>query len=290
MFARDPFYRGEALVKLSSVIAWNILANIGRSQIMKLTVLAPLVGTFLLFNANTVSLFNFDATFLRDIGIHPADGSTNIFTTVNMYYLYFGLCFLGFGSFLFTLFCPEEIKSEPYIMRYIAGVEWADNAVVAKSKLQFVLDAYFANSRNVEADSLPPNPEYPNEVETDFYNLIFEMFQATDFGDVTDEPLSSAEDSPTVMESLVLPTGYPDIHEIARMVWSSPKVIWAFTMPFKNLSQKFAKDIAYVMFKTLSHDQFQTRCVIAVSYLIGFMLLLKPTMETFTRLAINAFF
>jgi len=25
-------------------------------------------------------------------------------------------------------------------------------------------------------------------------------------------------------------------------------------MPFKNLSQKFAKDIAYVIFKTLSHD------------------------------------
>lgn len=290
MFIHDPSYRGYALVKLSSVIAWNILANIGRSKIMRLTVLTPLVGTFLLFNQNTVSLFNFDATFLRDIGIHTSDGSASIFTISNIYYLYFGLCFLGFGSFLFTLFCPEEIKSEPYIMRYIAGVAWAENAVVAKSKLQFVLDTYFAKTRNVETDSQPPNPEYPDEIETDFYSLILEMFQAADFGDVTDQPISSEEDSQNVMESLILPTGYPDIHEIARMVWSSPKVIWAFTMPFKNLSQRFAKDIAYVMFKVLSHSQFKTRCLIAASYVVGFVLLLKPTAETFVRLAVNAIF
>lgn len=253
---------------------------------MKLTILAPLLGTFLLFNQNTVDLFHFDQTFLQNIGVRPDGSEISSFTIVNIYFLYFGLCALGFGSFLFNAFCPDEIKLESFITTYIANVRWSENAVVAKSKLQFVLDAYFKENRNVERDFSLATPEYPLEVEQDFYNLISEMFSKTDYQG-TPSSDANAEDEHSGMGEVYFATGYPNIHEIARMVWSSPKAIWAFTLPFKDLSQDFAKDIAYVEFKTLNYSSFKIRLWIAALYVIGFLLLLKPTAETFFRLAIN---
>ena len=286
--AVDPISRGQRLEVLSSYMVWSVLANIGRSKSMKLTILVPLIGTFLLFNENTVRIFSFDPGFLDALGFEIDDASViESFTIGNMYFLYFGLSALGVGSFVFNMFCPEEIKSDPYIMSHVSKVNLLDNTVVAKSNLQFVLNSYFNNERNVEADNLQARPEYPSEIEGDFYNLILEMFNASNDDD-GGQSGETTEEEPGWMGDVYLPTGYPNIHEIARMVWSSPKVIWAFTMPFKDLSPRFAKDISYVMFKTLNYQQFKARIAVSILYIVGFLLLLKPTVETFIRLSKNA--
>lgn len=67
-------------------------------------------------------------------------------------------------------------------------MEWVESAVGAKYDLQFVLDAYFTNSRNVEVDSLPPDPEHSDQIETGFCSLISEMVQAADLDHLNGEP------------------------------------------------------------------------------------------------------
>lgn len=196
------------------------------------------------------------------------------------------------------MWCPIEIKNEPYINKYASAIDLRESSVVAKANLQRVLDMYFENNRNVEDDYLPANPEYPNLIEVDFYNLINEMFNAVVKQESADQPSEQTdsrneedeENYDTFMSSMYLGSGYPDINQIAHSVWSSPKVIWAFTMPFKGLSPTYAKDIAYVLFKTLDYSNFRARAFVAFFYMMGFLLLFKPTAETFVRLAWNAVF
>jgi len=90
------------------------------------------------------------------------------------------------------------------------------------------------------------------------------------------------------LAGLYTASGYPNIHEIASLVWSSPKVVWAFTMPFKALSPSYSKGIAFVMHKTLDYSAFRVRMWVSVFYAVGFVLLLKPTAETFMRIIWNA--
>ncbi|WP_139316307.1 hypothetical protein [Pseudochrobactrum sp. B5] len=270
----------KSLVFISRCFVWSVLSNIGKSKIIKLTIFVPIIGMYLLFNDRVIDFLKFDSTFMKNLGLN-VDSDVNGFTFSNIYFVYFGLCFVGVGSFLFNIFCPDEIKSTSYIMDYVSKVEFSENTVVAKSNLQFILDRYFENYYNDEDDRIKEKPEYPYLIEVDFYNLIHEMFNETGHDwDISE----NSDDASSLGSSIYLATGYPNLREIARMVWSSPKVIWVFTVPFKDLAPKFAKDISYVMFKNLNHSYFIIRMVISFFYIIGFSLLLKPTLETFCRL------
>lgn len=134
LFIGDPNYRGRKAASLSGYIVWSRLSSVGKSNAARLTILVPLIGAFLIFNQTAVSIFTFDSTFLRGIGFNSEDARRS-FTVGNMYWLYFGLCFIGVGSFIFSVRCPEEIKAHPYIMNYIAWLDLKDNSVVAKANL-----------------------------------------------------------------------------------------------------------------------------------------------------------
>ncbi len=294
---RDPIYRGQQTERLSQIIVWSNLAKVGRSRIMRGTILVPLIGVFIIFNEGLLNIFRLDSFFIEHIGEVRSD-SIDRFTISNLYFMYFGLSFLGVGSFLFSLFCPEEISIENNIMSYVYSTDLERNQVVAKSHLQDVLNAYFSNDRDVDRDFLPPNPEYPNFIEEHFYNLINEMFNYTEAEDRNSDTSSEndthsdgaepEEDGQAdLWSSFYFASGYPNIHEIARAVWSSPKAIWAFTLPFTALSTKFAKDIAYVRYQCLNYTKFSARKWIALLYTFGFILVLVPTIKTFARLAWN---
>jgi hypothetical protein len=289
---------------ISQKIVWSSLAKIGQSWPAKLTILVPFLGYLLLFNENTEMIFRFSDFFLKDIGVDSVTEPSK-FATKNLYLTYFGACAFGVGSILFSMFCPYEVKRYDGIMDYVDNVQLDNTPVLAKSNLQTVLDGYFSMERE-DGGSVIKSSEYPHDLESDFYNLISEMFQDTERSDV--DPLSNdAVDSNTNSQlaeyesasaegdkddgsmhdfysSLYSGSGYPNIEEIARLVWSSPKVVWAFTQPFRSLSPKYAKDIAFVKYKGLNYQNFKTRILIMLFYTIGFILLSIPTIITFWRL------
>ncbi|TPI56164.1 MULTISPECIES: hypothetical protein [unclassified Mesorhizobium] len=258
-----------------------------------MTILIPLIGTVIIFNQNFHSVFQFSTKFIRDIGGDAGSTSNGTgFYANNIYFLYFGLCSLGFGSFIFNVLCPSAVKNEPNIDAYLSATNLRENSVVAKSNLQFVLNAYCDHVGYFDEKSTSLNPEYPPEVEEDFSQLIHEMFDATmnlpeqkEWAGVRETNADPSETENEFLLSMYTSSGYPNINQIAYNVWSSPKAIWAFTMPFKNLSSVHAKDIAFVLYKTLNYSRFRARLYVFMLYTIGFSLLLIPTMVTFVRLA-----
>jgi hypothetical protein len=261
--------RGPWHVKLSRIVTWSSLSKVGKAPAMRLTVLVPLIGVFLLFNQQTEQLFQFPAFFVEDIGV--ADGSATVAS--NLYFTYFGLCFLGFASFLFSMFCPQEISDQPVHREFVSQATSTETPVLSKASFRQVLDLHFQSEFDEE---LPDNPNYPSEIEGDFHALMEGMYSDYDLGDMSGDQ----DGLPEVMTA----TGYLDFTEFARMLWSNPRVVWAYTLPFFDLAPKYAKDIAYVKFQALNHSMYRVRTIIACSYLTGFGLLLVPTMKVFVLL------
>lgn len=75
---------------------WDELRTFGTSRLVQLTAVVPLIGYFLLLND---SLKPFYQLLFED---EPS--------VWRLYSLYFGFCFLGVASLLFSWRCPSEIK------------------------------------------------------------------------------------------------------------------------------------------------------------------------------------
>lgn len=89
------------------------------------------------------------------------------------------------------------------------------------------------------------------------------------------------EDYPEFM----MGSGYFDYHAMAEVLAMDRRVHWPFTLGFKDIVPKFAKDIAFVLHRSLDYQHFKSRFFIALLYLVGFVLLLVPTAKTFFLLS-----
>ncbi len=267
----SPFRRINipSKIAISKKITWAQLSKVGKAPAMRLTVLVPLIGVFLLFNEQTERLFQYPQFFKDDLGI---EGETSL-PASNLYFTYFGLCFLGAASALFAAFCPREIGDQPNQQRYVANATSLETPVLAKASFRDVLNLHFDNEYD---EARPENPEYPPDLEGDFHSLMEDMYSEYDIGDLSEE-----EEGPP---EVVTPTGYLDFTEFARMLWTNPRVVWVYTLPFFDLAPKFAKDIAFVKYKALDHTKFRTRVAIACLYSLGFGLLIVPTVRVFVQL------
>ena len=93
-------------------IPWSAIRRIGQSRLLSLTIIVPFLGSVILFNQVVVDLLILSPELVRR-WFH-LDGQTeqaihaiaHNLTLSRLYYVYFGLSFLGFGSSLFALFCP----------------------------------------------------------------------------------------------------------------------------------------------------------------------------------------
>jgi len=236
---------------------------------MKLTVLVPLIGLFLLFNEQTEKLFHYPQFFKDDLGI---EGETSL-PASNLYFTYFGLCLLGAASALFAAFCPKEISDQPSQQQFVMNATSLETPVLAKASFRDVLNLHFNNEFD---ESGLENPEYPPELEGDFHALMEEMYAEYGLEDVGGE-----DDGPP---EVVMATGYLDFTEFARMLWSNPRVVWGYSLPFFSLAPRFAKDIAFVKYQALDHTRYRIRLLILGLYLSGFGLLIIPTLKVFVQL------
>jgi hypothetical protein len=193
----------------------------------------------------------------------------------NLYYTYFGLCLLGIGSFLFAIYCPREIAEEPNIDRYVTHTPSINAPVMAKDDLRTVLAIRFAGERLWPAEDVHTSPDFPDELGSDLHVLMEELYRAVEFPDV--------EGAPEVM----LGSGYFDFTELARSVWNNVRVTWIWTQPFYDVAPQFARDIAFTKYRFLDYSRFGPRLAIAVIYLCGFMLVLKPTVHASVLLLVS---
>ncbi len=117
----------------SYVPSWEGLRIIGKSKVVGLTILIPFIGYLLLFNETIISNLTISQNIL---GIKQ----TTEITISRLYYLYFGLTFLGTSSILFALLCPSEIKQHPSEHDYISN----EIGVMTNSRLS-AIGRYYAS-------------------------------------------------------------------------------------------------------------------------------------------------
>ncbi|WP_442581662.1 hypothetical protein ACSBOB_06675 [Mesorhizobium sp. ASY16-5R] len=161
---------------------------------MRLTILVPFIGSFLLFNEVTVRLLSLPSFTLKDFGM---DAPVQTFPK-NLYFTYFGLCSLGIGSILFSFFCPTEIADEINIKKFVIdSPSSSDSPVIAKDDFHRVLNIRFEHIYASDDDT--ERLDYPDELKGNFDSLMGELYKSFDLGDAVD-----GDDYPSVM----LPTGY----------------------------------------------------------------------------------
>jgi hypothetical protein len=184
---------------------------------------------------------------------------------------------VGVASLLFALLCPEEIRRNPTRMQFVSSTDVTENRVIATSQFQRVLSLYMERHEGEGEIQKGKEIEYPIALEMEFETLIGEMFRHVEGYDDGDD------DHPISDQLYAGPAAYPNIHGIARIVWSNPKVAWSFTQPFRALAPEFARDVGFILYGTLDYQRFPQRLLIGVLYAIGLILVAVPTVTTFLR-------
>jgi hypothetical protein len=97
-------------MNLNQTTRWSNLRLIGNSNILKFTILIPIIGYMILFNEHLVQHFNLAEEFFGEVNPENDKRALNVITFWRLYCFYFGFCFLGGGAFLFHLICPPQIR------------------------------------------------------------------------------------------------------------------------------------------------------------------------------------
>jgi hypothetical protein len=103
------------MVKLSQLLEtppWVRLRFVSNSTAAKSTILVPLIGYLIIFNANVVSYLN----LAREFGIQQ-----NVGVSHRLILIYLGLCAISVGVLLYGWFCPNEVKHYGSAAAFVQG-------------------------------------------------------------------------------------------------------------------------------------------------------------------------
>lgn len=89
---------------------WSNLRAIGNSSAVRMTILIPLIGYFILFNN----------TLFQSLDLLP-ELQQWIKPRARLFVFYYGLCALAVGSAIYSYFCPIEIKRYESSTAYVVA-------------------------------------------------------------------------------------------------------------------------------------------------------------------------
>ena len=98
--------------KLLKTPPWVRLRFVSNSTAAKSTILVPLIGYLIIFNANVVSYLN----LAREFGIQQ-----NVGVSHRLILIYLGLCAISVGVLLYGWFCPNEVKHYGSAAAFVQG-------------------------------------------------------------------------------------------------------------------------------------------------------------------------
>jgi hypothetical protein len=91
---------------------WVRLRFVSNSTAAKSTILVPLIGYLIIFNANVVTYLN----LVRELGMQPSVGISH-----RLILIYLGLCAISVGVLLYGWFCPNEVKHYGSAAAFVQG-------------------------------------------------------------------------------------------------------------------------------------------------------------------------
>lgn len=118
---------------------WSTIGKIGNTSLAKLTILIPLLGTFIIYNSYISELIS---PALR-INVYPENEKINegIYFLIqwvhnrSIEFLYFGLLLMGLSTFFYQLLSPSQVKEGRSAMEYAIKREQASSRVAVELEL-----------------------------------------------------------------------------------------------------------------------------------------------------------
>jgi hypothetical protein len=290
-----------------AAMPWSAMRRIGHSRLLSLTIIVPFLGSLLLFNQHVVELLTLSPDLIRrwmNIPSTGAEDAARQITLSRLYYVYFGLTFLGLGSALFNLFCPLIVKS------YASAIECLQAESILATPSRIALIVFDVSRSYVDWwDDLPSVWKRMSE-PLEFTNLcsvaILEIFSSLPPEFFEKESAASSEESqednsavivpPTAPVAEATPTleddpfydrrGRPDPYMIAKALTSGFRHLQWFVQQFQKQAsnESHRNDMLTLQYIALDHTRPRLRLLVAFFYAAGFGLLAIPTIITFTQL------
>jgi hypothetical protein len=274
-------------------IPWSALRRIGQSRLLSLTIVVPFLGWLLLFNQHLVDLLMLSPDVVARL-FHGSSGSSiELSRQVSLnwlYYVYFGLSFLGVGSCLFATSCPNEITSYASAREFMQ----AEAALVSRARIGLILTQISDQFRWWSPDDSQHNDDPPGIIRRlatpgDFIALywavVSELFEST--------PGTVDDDAPQLSDEFerryVTGIGLVDVDVVAETISSGRRVERGLIEGLRSEATKdeHRGDILTLQYMGLDHSRPLLRLCVFGFYLIGFTVLTIPTLLTFAQLVVS---
>ncbi|MER8366968.1 hypothetical protein [Mesorhizobium sp. M1378] len=291
----------SALEVIAAATTWQSLRSIGSSRILSLTIAVPFIGYLIIFNDHLIDYAKIARQLLSDGRVATPEDQNSI-SLSNLYYLYFGLVLTGFGSLLFAVFCPSDIRQSGSLNEYIRRSEEIKSPTLVSDHLNDVMTAYNQGLEQVQGDdtaiiNIRTYLTYPSRLSSLHYNLVHRIFEEHPdlYGqDERDASKTSDERSETEHETLEFDSEYDsvaefpfnhgtehlDVDSVSNVIVSGPSAFRHFVKEFRKYSSGSFKDVCLLRYQILDNSTPYTRITIAIFYFSGFFLLFVPTLET----------
>ncbi|HEV7267250.1 MAG TPA: hypothetical protein VGN83_20395 [Falsiroseomonas sp.] len=269
---------------------WSALRSLGQSRLLALTVLAPFLGTLILFNEQMIDWLLLSPTLAGCWGTvtEEARAASRAITLSRLEITYFGLVFLGSGSFLFNVFCPIEIKRHSTVSEFIGDERPLVTAPRTGLLVTALAECYLRNCGIAERTGprFLREMAYPREAALLFEAVFTEIAEGEVALDDGHSESSGRVDDPDhdlhvmrAMNGNIIP------ENVARRVAAQRRVDKAFWATFHAAAQAHVFDMLALRYMNLDRSRPALRLIISICYALGFALLFVPTIKTFINIS-----
>ena len=266
---------------------WSTLRTLGQSQVLKLTVLAPFLGTLILFNENIVSMLTLSPAIVGQwFGVEATPAAAKAFTLTRLQLTYFGLVFLGIAAFLFSVLCPREIKRFSSPVDFIEFEKTTMTLVRTGQLLESVANDYLSVWRRELKIGTLKRLAYPYWLMDTFHIVLQKLGEAVfwddtnNSGDSFEAEGADASDG-HISDGYLTPRGDVDAEALAQTLASRARVARAIWSQIDIEAQKELTDVLLVRYQALDHRRPIFRILVTIFYAFGFAALAWPTIHTF---------
>jgi hypothetical protein len=250
---------------------------------MRLTILMPFIGAFLLFNATTAKWLALPEQIARDFGM-PLENDWS-YNLNSLYYTYFGLVLLGIGSIIFAIFCPREIQTEPDITRFVANRIDIQTPSLTKRRLRELRTEFIENT--TDGDKFRENSiTVTANVAGAVHDLFNEILLKTKIYHKYLLDKQKEDEDEYRLRYVVNWRMDISIDRYIEDTFDVPLAHSAFLDELHKIIKNMTREVLYTWYIVKDMAQYKTRLIVFMNFMLGFIFLVIPSAITFFKVFI----
>ncbi|RUW62773.1 hypothetical protein [Mesorhizobium sp. M7A.F.Ca.US.008.03.1.1] len=275
---------GLRLSNLSEIIRWSFIANFGQSPAVRLTILVPFIGYLIIFNQSLQSYVGLVFDKIEYVSIPQS--SSGAHATLRFYNLYFGLLFLGIGSFLYTIFAPRQIKQHPLVADYVRYMDSIATENLTRASLDNLLEMFVRSNDDEQRHPMfgVPSLSFPSEISSLTHHFIRSVFLKSEWARKPPEPepddknqQDEFQEDEAHLGDLYTGSGYLLTNVIVDRMYANRRFDLYFVDSMFTSALQNSRDVFVLEHKALDCSNFLGRAVVSAFYALGFSILFIPT-------------